>query len=71
LLFSALGYNPEPSGFPSLFHFRTQNPCETVYSSLADQFVSANYTVTAHGDPEQPGRLVYAEIFPLDQAFGA
>lgn len=34
------------------------------------EFISANYTVTAHGQIEQPGRLVYAEIFPLDQAFG-
>ena len=32
------------------------------------EFISANYTEVAHGVVQQPSRLVYAEIFPLDEA---
>jgi hypothetical protein len=32
------------------------------------EFISAIYTEVAHGIVQQPSRLVYAEIFPLDEA---
>ena len=32
------------------------------------EFISANYTTSEHGMVQQPGRLVYAEIFALDEA---
>ena len=32
------------------------------------EFISANYTEVEHGIVQQPGRLVYAEIFTLDNA---
>lgn len=32
------------------------------------EFISANYTEFEHGVVQQPGRLVYAEIFALDEA---
>ena len=31
------------------------------------EFVSANYTGVANGIVEQPGRLIYAEIFMIDE----
>lgn len=35
------------------------------------EFISANYMAGTRDRPEQPSRLVYAEIFALDMAFGA
>ena len=32
------------------------------------EFISANYTEVEHGRPQQPSRLIYAEIFVLDDA---
>ena len=32
------------------------------------EFISANFVVTEHGSVKQPGRLIYAEIFVLDEA---
>ncbi len=32
------------------------------------EFISANYTEVEHGIAQQPSRLVYAEIFALDEA---
>ena len=32
------------------------------------EFISANYTVVEHGVVQQPSRLIYAEIFSLDEA---
>jgi len=32
------------------------------------EFISANYTVLEHGVAQQPSRLIYAEIFALDEA---
>ncbi|MEP6964502.1 MAG: hypothetical protein ABI845_03375, partial [Polaromonas sp.] len=32
------------------------------------EFISANYSEVEHGIVQQPGRLVYAEIFALDEA---
>jgi hypothetical protein len=47
-----------------------KTPAAGIFRLLIEEheFISANYTVVEHGVVQQPSRLIYAEIFALDEA---